>query len=362
MNSTTSKPADHSSAPVHASKLGHPDGHGKYAPSVSYNSGMIILTLRYVERPWLPLTLFGRVIQTKVVRVGGSGVREATLMNDADGLWCSIRSDDATTERVTIMGAEWPVTLRETVRTEVDSSLHSSSGGISIRLKSRTSVAIALFAAYAIVSALAGNDQLQPVASDAVPWQASVSPSQSLHASGAPQLSASEAAGMSSAAVAQAAADAQSSPMSTKEAFAKASFIALGAAGAGGKTLIIWSDPLCPNCRNFDQKVLAKLPPTLGVSVVPVSFKHGSRPLVSYAACAPQPAERAARWKNLMSDDPKGIDVTQQCETGPAIADTNTSLFARAGLRATPTLMKQDGQVYEGDLQSAEAITAWLSK
>ena len=98
------------------------------------------------------------------------------------------------------------------------------------------------------------------------------------------------------------------------------------------------------------------------MTVIPVSFKHGSRPLVSYAACASSPADRAARWKNLMSEEPKGIDVTQQCETGPAVADANTSLFARAGLRATPTLMKPDGQMYEGDLQSAEAITNWLGK
>lgn len=167
---------------------------------------------------------------------------------------------------------------------------------------------------------------------------------------------------MSSASVAQAAVDAQASAMPIREALAKASFITLRTAGAGGKSLIVWSDPLCPNCRDFDQKILAKLPTSLGVTVIPVSFKHGSRPLVSYAACASSPAARAERWKNLMSEEPKEIDVTQQCETGPAIADANTSLFARAGLRATPTLMKPDGQMFEGDLQSVEAITSWLSK
>ena len=362
MNDMTNQPADHSSAPVHTSMLAHPDGRGKYTCAVSFKDGMITLTLRYVERPWLPLALFGRVIQTKMVRVAGSDVREATMMNDADGLWCTICRDDATTQRASILGAEWPVSLREEVRTEVDASLHGNSRGMSIQLKSRTTVAVALFVAYAIVSTLAGGKQTSAVAPGAAPSEASALPAMSRQAPVAPQLTASEAAGMSSAAVAQAAADAQSSLMPAKEAFGKASFISLRAVGTGGKSLIVWSDPLCPNCRDFDQKVLAKLPAGLGVYVVPVSFKHGSRPLVSYAACAPQPAERAARWKNLMSDEPKGLDVAQQCETGPAIADTNTSLFARAGLRATPTLMKPDGQVYEGDLQSAEAITAWLGK
>jgi protein-disulfide isomerase len=175
-------------------------------------------------------------------------------------------------------------------------------------------------------------------------------------------MTSAEASGMSSAAVAQAAADAQTSTMPIKEALAKASYITLRAAGAGGKTLVLWSDPLCPNCRDFEQKILAKLPANLGVTVIPVSFKHGSRPLASYAACASAAADRAARWKNLMSEEPKDIDVTQQCETGPAIADANTALFARAGLRATPTLMKPDGQMFEGDLHSSDAITSWLGK
>jgi TrbB protein len=167
---------------------------------------------------------------------------------------------------------------------------------------------------------------------------------------------------MSSATVAQAAADAQASFLPIKEAMSKASFITLRAPGAGGKTLVMWSDPLCPHCRDFEQKVLSKLPATIGVTVVPVSFKHGSRPLVSYAACASTGAERAARWKNLLSEQPTGIDVTQQCETGPAIADGNSTLFARAGLRSTPTLMKLDGQVFEGDQNSAEAVANWLAK
>lgn len=358
MNDMT-KPPEHPGAPVHASTHTHPDGHGKYASSVSYQDGMVALSLRYVERPWLPLVLFGRVIRTKMVRVAGEGVRETTLTNDSEGLVCTVRCDNSAIEKVSLLGPEWPMAMREAVRAEVDSSLHRTSRGISLQLKSRTSTAIVAFAVYALVTSLSGSNQPRATALGVAPQHADVT---ALQAPAAPQLTPSEASGMSSAAVAQAAADAQASPMPIKEALTKASYITVRAAGAGGKTLIVWSDPLCPNCRDFDQKILANLPATLGVTVIPVSFKHGSRPLVSYAACASSPADRAARWKNLMSEEPKGIDVTQQCETGPAVADANTSLFARAGLRATPTLMKPDGQMYEGDLQSAEAITNWLGK
>lgn len=356
MNEMTT-PVEHSNAPMRAPGHAHPDGHGKYAPSVSYSDGMVALSIRYVERPWLPLALFGRVVRTKLVRVAGQGVRETTMTNDQDGLVCAIRLDNCAVEKVSVLGPEWPVALRETVRADIDTALHRTSRGISLHLKSRTSTAIAAFVVLAAVNAFSSSGQ--PTAPALGPQQADPAV---LQASAAPQLTPSEASGMSSANVAQAAVDAQASAMPIREALAKASFITLRTAGAGGKSLIVWSDPLCPNCRDFDQKILAKLPTSLGVTVIPVSFKHGSRPLVSYAACASSPAARAERWKNLMSEEPKEIDVTQQCETGPAIADANTSLFARAGLRATPTLMKPDGQMFEGDLQSVEAITSWLSK
>jgi len=354
----TTAPVEGASIPLHASMLAHPDGRGRYAASVSYNDGMLAVSVRYVERPWLPLSVFGRLIQTKLARLGGDSIREVSLTNDAGGLSCAIAHASGAVERISLLGAEWPATLRESVRADVDSALHRKQGGLSLHLRGKTATLATLFLAYLVVTGLSGAKQQ----ATAVPGPALTAGAPALQAPAAPQLSAGEAAGMSSAAAAQAAADAQSSPMPIKEALAKASFITLRAPAAGGKTLVIWSDPLCPHCRDFDQKVLSKLPASLGVTIIPVSFKHGSRPLVSYAACASTAAERASRWKNLLSEQPTGIDLTQQCETGPAVADGNSSLFARAGLRSTPTLMKPDGEVFEGDQHSAEAVANWLAK
>lgn len=358
MTETTTRPAEGSSIPLHAAMLAHPDGRGKYSVSVSYNDGMVALSVRHVERPWLPMALFGRIIQTKLVRIGGDAVREVSVMNDANGLACSIaRGRDV--ERNVVLGAEWPASLREAVRADVDAALHRKRGGLSVHLRGKTATLAALFVAYGIVSGLSGVKPAPAAAPGAAPPIVGAPTQQ---ATPAPQLTPSEDAGMTSAAVAQAAADAQTSPLPIKDALSKASFIALRAPGAGAKTLVIWSDPLCPHCRDFEQKVLSKLPATTGVTIIPVSFKHGSRPLVSYAACASTAVERAARWKNLLSEQPTGIDVTQQCATGPAIADGNSTLFARAGLRSTPTLMKPDGEIFEGDQHSADAVANWLAK
>lgn len=369
MTEITTQPADASNLPVHPQApsvaLAHPNGHGKYAASVSYDDGVVALTIRYVERAWLPLSMFGRVVETKLVRIGGESVREMSMTDDAGGLACAITRADGPIERISLLGAQWPAALRESVRLDVDAALHHKAGGFSISLRGRTATVAALIVAYALISGLSGSKPVAATRGAPTPGaEASIAraPVAQASAAPAPALSPSESAAMSSAAFAQAAADAQSNPLAIKEALSKASYINLRAAGAGGKNLVIWSDPLCPHCRDFEQKVLDKLPATLGVTVIPVAFKHGSRPILSYAACAGTAAERGARWKNLMSEQPTGIDVAQQCETGPAIADSNSALFARAGLRTTPTLMKPDGQVFDGDVNSVEAVTSWLAK
>jgi len=349
-------------ADAHGSQLsatvpGHPDTRGKYAACVSYNDGVVALTLRYVERPWLPLRLFGRVVQTKLVDLGGEGMREMTMVNDAQGLVCVVVRPKGV-ERITLLGLEWPGALREAVRTDLDAALHRKPRGLAIQFNSRTTAVAALLIGYAALVNISGSNPAPAAAPAGVSSIAGAA--EPLRA--APTLSTMEADGMSSAAVAQAAVDRQAGPMSVKEALSKATSIELLAPGAGGKGLIIWSDPLCPNCRDFDQKVLAKLPASVGLAVIPVSFKHGSRPLVSYASCGRTAQERAARWANLMAETPKDLDLALQCEAGPGTADSNTVMFARAGLSQTPTLMKPNGQTFDGDLRSAEAITSWLAK
>jgi hypothetical protein len=357
MTEMTPPAADAHGSQLSATVPGHPDTRGKYAASVSYNDGVVALTLRYVERPWLPLGLFGRVIQTKLVHLGGEGMREMTMINDAQGLFCSVVRPKGV-ERITLLGVEWPGALREAVRTDLDAALHRKPQGLAIQFNSRTTAVAALLIGYAALVSISGSNSVPAAAPAGVPSIAG--PAEPLVAS--TPLSSMEADGMSSAAVAQAAVDRQASPLSVKEALSKATSIELRAPGAGGKGLIIWSDPLCPNCRDFDQKVLTKLPAAIGLAVIPVSFKHGSRPLVSYASCGSTAQERAARWANLMAETPKDLDLTQQCETGPATADSNTVMFARAGLSQTPTLMKRNGQIFDGDLRSAEAIASWAAQ
>lgn len=356
MNDMTTKQAVlHSSqpgVPMHT----HPDGRGRYRTSISYSNGMVTLSLRYVERPWLPHVLFGRVIQTKMCRISGDDVRQMSMVNDAHGLCCIVALHGGAEETISMLGSEWPMSMREAVRTDIDGALHKTSRGLSFKLNGRTAILAALLVAYAVIQGLSGVKQQYGAEPVENPLKLSATSSALTH------LTPIEAAGMSSAAIAQASAEGQENPMPIKEALGQASKITVRAVGAGGKSLIVWSDPLCPNCRDLEQKILPVLPANVGVTVIPVSFKHGSRPLVAYTACAPTATDAAERWKNLMSLQPTDMNIAAQCEYGASFADSNTSLFARAGLRATPTLMRSDGQVFEGDPHSAEEIASWVAK
>ena len=255
-----------------------------------------------------------------------------------------------------MLGSEWPMSMREAVRTDIDGALHKTSRGLSFKLNGRTAILAALLVAYAVIQGLSGVKQQYGAEPVENPLKLSAT------SSALTQLTPIEAAGMSSAAIAQASAEGQENPMPIKEALGQASKITVRAVGPGGKSLIVWSDPLCPNCRDLEQKILPVLPANVGVTVIPVSFKHGSRPLVAYTACAPTATDAAERWKNLMSLQPTDMNIAAQCEYGASFADSNTSLFARAGLRATPTLMRSDGQVFAGDPHSAEEIASWVAK
>lgn len=342
----------------HPGHLAHPNGHSKYESSVSLDAGVLTLSLRYVERRWLPLSMFGRLALTKMVRVSGDDIDEAELLNDAQGLACSMQTANGPLVS-RLLGVEWPSNLREEVREKVDTAMHARRRGIAFEMNGAGTIAIVCLFLYLVIAAISGSGtdaarqtSVQPAVASMPAAVATVEPI---------KLTPTEADGMSSAAAAQEAANRLTQPIPMKEALSKASFITLRAPGAGAKTLIVWSDPLCPHCRDFDQKVLPKLPTTVGVMVIPVSFKHGSRPLVAAVACGTSPADRAERWKGLMLPTPT-VDLTARCETGAAVADVNSVLFAQAGLKASPSLMTTDGTLFDGDLESVDAVAKWIAK
>jgi thiol-disulfide isomerase/thioredoxin len=165
---------------------------------------------------------------------------------------------------------------------------------------------------------------------------------------------------MSSAIVASEVAS-KNPPIELEDAFDKSSKISLRAPAKADARLVVWSDPFCPHCRDFEP-VLEQLPASIAITVVPVAFQSGSRPFVSYISCGKDDLDRQNRWLKFMQPIPTG-DVNLNCDDGARVADLNSINFARSGLTETPTIaaLNKAGKLilYHGDIKNADAIATW---
>lgn len=343
--------------------------HGKYRVRIGRVAHSLTISVLHVDRKWMPFTLFGRTILTRVVPLlEGDGTD--ILLTPDEGLVRDVlhhvsgaetvhalpeamvknpRNACASRVRKTILGLEWPSTVRADAYAQIARVLRPSAARIAIQFNGLGAVIAASLVAVVIVGAMSGNTAPRQDLPSAAPAPAVEKP-----------LSASEKRALSSEAFANDAL--QKGVISLPEAVAQANKIVLRPTPAGGKGIILWADPLCSNCRDFESTILPQVPQDVGVTVIPVAFKEGSRPLVSYVACGKDDADRAARWTGLMAPQPHG-QIDQQCAAGPEVADRNTALFVRAGLVATPTIMRIDqgnARLFDGDRNSVAGIKDWM--
>lgn len=134
--------------------------------------------------------------------------------------------------------------------------------------------------------------------------------------------------------------------------------IELRKASQNAKTLVLFLDPLCTHCRDFEKTVTA-LPKQLGLLVVPVAYQKGAKPYVAHTLCSP-PHEQASVWRQMMSADIMRLQPSSACDKGNQLADENSVVFARAGMQSTPSIILQEtGERYTSKDFSTDAVAAW---
>jgi len=327
-----------------------PELKGKYSTRVSLDGTLLTIVISYVGQRWMPIALFGRSLVT--LRVDSYRTNAVA----PEGAF-SIRNDNVSGLRVgkaIIMGANWPVEVREQLLDQINGALTASSKALSIQFGSMRSLFAALVFAYLAISMLMSGAAAPHLSAPEYPDRASAGDV------AAPLPSVGQQLESSSNLVAQQGA-AEKGPMKIKDALAAANKVVLATAPAGGKNIVIWSDILCPHCRDLESDVISKLPKDIGLTIIPVAFKD-SRLLASYVLCGSDQADRAARWSGLMAPAPKG-QLEKQCKDGPVQVDSNSILFARAGLTATPTIMSANGdRIFDGDLHNLSDVVGWASK
>lgn len=344
-----------------------PKPHGFHAVRTAYQNGLLSLTILHVDHRWMPFCLFGRAIKTDVLRIAPTtALSRISIENTPVGLFsvienaCESETSEASVlasvnesklqaKHVCILGKDWDSSLRNAAHQQILKELHST--GPTLRFAKLGALFLAGYFIFSIIGAGFNHDHPHPHEEDVAIAANSTVPGNGLTT---PQVTPE----LSSAPVAQMALEKEGATLPVKDAIAQALKMPIRSAANGGKTLIVWSDPLCSNCRDFEENVIKMLPKDLGITMIPVAFKQGSRPLAAYSVCGGSDTANAGRWTAMMSSTPTG-DFADVCESGFTSADRNTISFARAGLTSTPTLMVGD-RIYTGDLTSVSAVEAWI--
>jgi thiol:disulfide interchange protein DsbC len=121
--------------------------------------------------------------------------------------------------------------------------------------------------------------------------------------------------------------------------------------GSGQHRLYVFSDPQCPYCRTLEAEFDHLQDVTVHTFIFPV-LSAQSRPIASRVWCA---KDRLAQWKVVMSGG--NAAAGQSCDTP---WDRNIELGRALGVRGTPTIINESGQIMTG-MRNAPAIAQFAT-
>lgn len=111
------------------------------------------------------------------------------------------------------------------------------------------------------------------------------------------------------------------------------------------RTLYVFSDPLCPHCRDFEPRLQA-LSKQYNVEVFPVSVIGDQRSLARAAKVLETPeANRANSWEETLAMPYGERDPALTKGNGEMLVTANDQAFAMFGFVGTPTIVADSGQV-----------------
>lgn len=122
--------------------------------------------------------------------------------------------------------------------------------------------------------------------------------------------------------------------------------------GNGSRTLIVFSDPDCPYCKQLERNLTALTDVTIYTFLYPLEGLHPEAKAKAIGVwCA---KDRAKAWEALMNQGT--VPPVGQCSHP---VDRNIALGQRLNIQGTPTLIAADGRRLAG-AANAERISQWL--
>jgi TrbB protein len=147
-----------------------------------------------------------------------------------------------------------------------------------------------------------------------------------------------------------------------KNAAAKKAFTIRLSSGHA-RSLYLFSDPQCQNCRLFDPAIQA-LSRQYNVEIFPVTLYGKARTAAQVVPLLCAPAEkRAAMWRRMFADGAiKPEPRPASCETGQQALARNDMAFELWRLPGTPTVISDDGRMIPlKAMTSHAALQAFLN-
>ncbi|CNB82328.1 thioredoxin fold domain-containing protein [Yersinia similis] len=134
------------------------------------------------------------------------------------------------------------------------------------------------------------------------------------------------------------------------------------------RTLYVFSDPLCPHCREIEP-ALEAIGQRYNIVIFPVTLlgKQKTAAQVIPVLCA-APESRSKHWKNLFDDAAGMLEITgkepvlTRCDIGEKALVVNDNAFSSYGFRGTPQLVADDGRpVPFSALQNDDTLDSFMN-
>lgn len=116
-----------------------------------------------------------------------------------------------------------------------------------------------------------------------------------------------------------------------------------------GDPFVMFSDPNCPSCRTFEQR-MKELKWPLNPLIVPVSFQKGSLEAVGGVLCSKNVSKA---WELAIAGK-----ASPACPDGDKQARINNEAFLSLQFNSTPTFVSMTGRVFRG-ASDVQALLAW---
>ena len=134
-----------------------------------------------------------------------------------------------------------------------------------------------------------------------------------------------------------------------KDAVARTGF----SLNTNGALVVMFADPLCAACKQFEQWIAADDYKTFAPLVVPVAFQPGAADQAAAVLCS---KEQARAWRKVIAGE-----KLEACEDGRRQLELNNAAFTAMGLSSTPTFIAMNGKILVG-VRSPKEMAKWAAE